>query len=184
MLLLAGCIHVLGVSVELNGGPVKLEPDDGSAGALGYTAGFTIALEADESRDANLGMGFGSQRVRPGGDSAGDGISVLPMRIWFGSSTRASSEALRTRVTMGASLGNGEGDHYIDGYLGFGASLHYTAGRSIHASLGPMLMYAKDSHLEGYTRYRGFGGQLRLRYLYMFSKRCDRVASGGGGDVC
>ena len=171
----AGCSAAFGLSVEANAGVARLAPDGDGADATAITGGASLALEFDWLRDADLGSGFGVQALRPtgaAGEGADAGVTATPMRSWFASTIGPYGWKVRPRATMGASLANGDGDLYADGYAGIGVSVHPAQGRAIHVLAGPQLVRATDRRLDGATTYQGVGAQLRIRYFRMWWRDC------------
>ncbi len=172
----AGCSAGVGLSVEANAGVARLAPDGDGAEATAITGGASVALEFDWLRDADLGGGFGPQVLKPtgaAGEVADAGVAATPMRIWFASAIGPYGWKVRPRATMGASLANGDGDLYADGYAGLGVSVHPAQGRAIHVLAGPQLVRATDRRVDGATTYQGVGGQVRIRYFHMWRRGCD-----------
>ncbi|MCA9674598.1 MAG: hypothetical protein H6708_21745 [Kofleriaceae bacterium] len=175
-LVLSACSAGMGWAVEVNAGLARLDANGADRGDRTVTAGLGLALEFDWLRDADLGLGLGWQTVGDGGatDDPGAGISARPLRVWLASAIGNSGWTVRPRATMGASLANGDGDLYAEGYAGLGVSVHPTRGTALHVLVGPQVVRATDALALGPSvTYQGWGVQARVRLFRMFWRRCD-----------
>ena len=167
------------VETEANFGAVSArvisdDPATAETTELGLTGGLTLSIEFDEWRDANVTGGYGYQRFQLQGD--GDAAVVAaPMRFAYAGSIGDRGWSVRPRGYFGVGIDrSGEGDRYLDLYMGVGASLHVQQGLAVHLSAGPLALAAthRDAFGPG-GDYRGMGGQVRIRVFRMLSRDCD-----------
>lgn len=179
--LLPACSMGLGASLEANAGAVRArvisdDPATADATETAMTGGLTLSIEFDEWRDANVTGGYGYQRLQPSGDGAA-AVTAAPMRFAYAGSIGDRGWATRPRAYFGVGIDrSGEGDSYLDVYMGVGASFHVKRGVALHLSAGPLALAA--SHHDAFgpdLDYRGTGAQMRVRLFRMLFRECDPV---------
>jgi len=177
--LLPACSMGLGASLEANAGAVRArvisdDPATAETTELALTGGLTLSIEFDEWRDANVSGGYGYQRFQPSGQGAA-AVAAVPLRFAYAASIGDRGWSVRPRGYFGVGIDrSGEGDSYLDVYMGVGASLHVKQGLALHLSAGPLALAA--SHHDAFgpdLDYRGTGGQVRVRLFRMLIRACD-----------